>query len=37
MGCQSVRCKSCNQPRPACQLVNGVCSVCRDLANKNKK
>lgn len=28
MGCQSTRCRSCTSSMPACQLINGLCSVC---------
>lgn len=28
MGCQSTKCKTCENRMPACQLIQGYCGTC---------
>ena len=36
MGCKPTVCSVCHQPKPACQIVNGVCATCRAAAAQQK-
>lgn len=32
MGCKPTVCKVCGKPRPACQVKDGICALCRSKA-----
>lgn len=36
MGCQPTKCNGCGGTFKACQLVNGLCSYCRNKTNRIK-
>lgn len=37
MACKPTVCKVCGKPRPACQVKNGVCAICRAAAAQAPK